>query len=211
MVTPNTSAVELDWSLPARLRRIAQVFGDAIHFEAANRIEELEAKLSAPSHVALMPLSDENKASRMPLPVEVLAGALQDKIETTPSTTRLKCCMDGQPLRVDPCASCPENPHQVFRAWIDSYGLKSQYDRSDMAACWYAGKRSAVSATPCSRELTHHEQEVEKHFERLVQFYAGKDFRTDTSNDIANTINDAINLAAGVKRLRAADGSVKAP
>ena len=36
----------LDWSLPARLRRISQVFGDALNNEAANRIEELERELA---------------------------------------------------------------------------------------------------------------------------------------------------------------------
>lgn len=35
----------LDWRLPARLRRIAQVFGDALNIEAADRIEELEREV----------------------------------------------------------------------------------------------------------------------------------------------------------------------
>jgi len=57
-----------------------------------------------------------------------------------------QCCMGG-PLRVEPCASCPEHPIQQFRAWLDAYGHKTGYDRGDMAACWYAGKRSALSAS----------------------------------------------------------------
>jgi len=63
-----------------------------------------------------------------------------------------QCCMGG-PLRVDPCVSCPEHPIQEFRAWLDTYGHKTEYDRHDMAACWYAGKRSAVSAREDSASL----------------------------------------------------------
>jgi hypothetical protein len=60
-----------------------------------------------------------------------------------------KCCMDGKPVRVDPCASCPQHPINGFRAWLDTYGYKAAFDRGDMAACWYAARRAlrAASAT----------------------------------------------------------------
>lgn len=46
----------------------------------------------------------------------------------------------------------------------------------------------------------HHKREVRKHWDYLVQKYADMPPRTDTSNAIANVINDAINLAAGIRR-----------
>lgn len=42
---------------------------------------------------------------------------------------------------------------------------------------------------------SHHENQVAIHLDRLVRNYANRPFRTDTSNEIANVTNDAINLA----------------
>lgn len=46
----------------------------------------------------------------------------------------------------------------------------------------------------------HHDAEVRKHWEYLVNKYADMPPRTDTSHEIANVINDASNLAAGIRR-----------
>jgi hypothetical protein len=46
----------------------------------------------------------------------------------------------------------------------------------------------------------HHKQEVRKHWDYLVNKYADMPPRTDTSNALANVINDASNLAAGIRR-----------
>ncbi len=80
---------------------------------------------------------------------------------------RAPCCMDGKPVRIDPCASCEFAPIQAFRIWLDAYGQKDAYDRGDMAACWYAGKRYVISSevkkalalnTPSARRATDPEE-----------------------------------------------------
>jgi hypothetical protein len=65
----------------------------------------------------------------------------------------------------------------------------------------------ANACTPSHVAPTHHEQEVQKHFEWLVERYSGKEYRYNTSSRETNYRNDAINLAKGVKSLLASASS----